>query len=93
MKDFPLGHASYRSQTRLWGYNPKLGSHETEFSDLQIEAAKPIQDQAATVEGRSPVRRNGVGARRRRQCDRQAGANGLLAPAGPVGQSDEHGDE
>ncbi|HET6199969.1 MAG: hypothetical protein ACHQJX_01210 [Candidatus Acidiferrales bacterium] len=79
-KDFPLGHASYRSQTRLWGYNPKLGSHETEFSDLQIEAAKPIQDQAATA---NDAQQNWEREGETNVIDRLE-QNGLLAPAGPL---------
>ena len=79
-KDFPLGHASYRSQTRLWGYNPKLGSHETEFSDLQIEAAKPVQDQAAASnDAQQDWEREGEN----NVIDRLE-QNGLLAPAGPL---------
>ena len=79
-KDFPLGHASYRSQTRLWGYNPKLGSHETEFSDLQIEAAKPIQDQAAAA---NDAQENWEREGETNVIDRLE-QNGLLAPAGPL---------
>ena len=79
-KDFPLGHASYRSQTRLWGYNPKLGSHETEFSDLQIEAAKPIQDQAAAS---NDAQQNWEREGEDNVIDRLE-QNGLLAPAGPL---------
>ena len=79
-KDFPLGHATYRSQTRLWGYNPKLGSHETEFSDLQIEAAKPIQDQAAAA---NDAQQNWEREGENNVIDRLE-QNGLLAPAGPM---------
>ena len=79
-KDFPLGHAPYRSQTRLWGYNPKLGSHETEFSDLQIEAEKPIQDQAAASnDAQQDWEREGEN----NVVDRLE-QNGLLAPDGPL---------
>jgi cytoplasmic iron level regulating protein YaaA (DUF328/UPF0246 family) len=79
-KEFPLGHATYRSQTRLWGYSPKLGSHETEFSELQIEAAKPIQDQAAASnDAQQDWEREGEN----NVIDRLE-QNGLLAPAGPL---------
>jgi len=85
LKDFPFGHVTYRSQTRLWGYNLKLGSRETEFSDLQIEAAKPIQDQADASKDVSPVM-----AEREWQREGEDNVierlqrNGLLAPPGPV---------
>lgn len=79
-KEFPLGHSNYRSQTRLWGYSPKLGSHETEFSELQIEAAKPIQDQAAAPnDAQQDWEREGEN----NVIDRLE-QNGLLAPAGPL---------
>ncbi|MGH9780827.1 MAG: hypothetical protein ACRD33_03325, partial [Candidatus Acidiferrales bacterium] len=85
LKDFPFGHVRYRSQTRLWGYDLKLGNHETEFSDLQIEAAKPIQDQADASKDVSPVM-----AEREWQREGEDNVidrlqrNGLLAPPGPV---------
>lgn len=85
LKDFPFGHVRYRSQTRLWGYDLKLGNKETEFSDLQIEAAKPIQDQADASKDVSPVM-----AEREWQREGEDNVierlqrNGLLAPPGPV---------
>ncbi|MGH9711619.1 MAG: hypothetical protein ACRD37_13850, partial [Candidatus Acidiferrales bacterium] len=85
LKDFPFGHVRYRSQTRLWGYDLKLGNRETEFSDLQIEAAKPIQDQADASKDVSPVM-----AEREWQREGEDNVierlqrNGLLAPTGPV---------
>lgn len=85
LKDFPFGHVRYRSQTRLWGYDLKLGNKETEFSDLQIEAAKPIQDQADASKDVSPVM-----AEREWQREGEDNVierlqrNGLVAPPGPV---------
>ncbi len=85
LKDFPFGHVRYRSQTRLWGYDLKLGNRQTEFSDLQIEAAKPIQDQADASKDVSPVM-----AEREWQREGEDNVierlqrNGLLAPPGPV---------
>ncbi|HKV28152.1 MAG TPA: hypothetical protein VJN90_07760 [Candidatus Acidoferrales bacterium] len=85
LKDFPFGHVRYRSQTRLWGYDLKLAGRQTEFSDLQIEAAKPIQDQADASKDVSPVM-----AEREWQREGEDNVierlqrNGLLAPSGPV---------
>lgn len=85
LKDFPFGHVRYRSQTRLWGYNLKLGAHETEFSQLTVESTKPIQDQADASKDVSPVM-----AERDWQREGESNVidrlqrNGLLALPGPV---------
>src|SRR5690348_4444545 len=85
LKDFPFGHVRFRSQTRLWGYNLKNANHETEFSELTVEAAKPIQDQADATKDVSPVE-----AERRWQREGEDDVldrlqkNGLLALPGPV---------
>jgi hypothetical protein len=85
LKDFPFGHVRFRSQTRLWGYDLKNVNHETEFSDLTVEAAKPIQDQADASKDISPVE-----AERRWQREGEDDVldrlqkNGLLALPGPV---------
>ncbi|HEV2423170.1 MAG TPA: hypothetical protein VGS59_15815 [Candidatus Acidoferrales bacterium] len=85
LKDFPFGHVRYRSQTRLWGYNLKLAGHESSFSDLQVEAEKPIQDQAQASQDTSPVM-----AEREWQREGEDNVidrlqrNGLIAPPGPV---------
>ncbi|HKW89222.1 MAG TPA: hypothetical protein VJN21_10755 [Candidatus Acidoferrales bacterium] len=85
LKDFPFGHVRFRSQTRLWGYNLKIANHETEFSDVTIEAAKPIQDQADASKDVSPVE-----AQRKWQREGEDDVldrlqrNGLVAPPGPV---------
>ncbi|HEV2616432.1 MAG TPA: M48 family metalloprotease [Candidatus Acidoferrales bacterium] len=80
LNDFPFGHVRYRSQTRLWGYDPKLGSHESEFSQLTVEAAKPVADEADSSNGTDEDwQREGE--------DNVIDAlqhNGLLAPSGPV---------
>ena len=85
LKDFPMGHIHYRSQTRLWGYNLKLAGHEQEFSELTIEAAKPIQDQADASKDVSPVMAERDWQREGEDnvLDRLQ-RNGLLAPPGPV---------
>ena len=85
LKDFPFGHVHYRSQTRLWGYNLKLAGHESSFSDMQVEAAKPIEDQAQASQDTSPVM-----AERQWQREGEDNVidrlqrNGLVAPPGPV---------
>ncbi|MGH9865250.1 MAG: hypothetical protein ACRD4H_07535, partial [Candidatus Acidiferrales bacterium] len=80
LKDFPFGHVNYRSQTRLWGYNLKVENHETEFSQLTVEAAKPIQDQA---EASRDVEQDWQREGENNVIDRLE-RNGLLAPKGPV---------
>ncbi|HKV28452.1 MAG TPA: hypothetical protein VJN90_09310 [Candidatus Acidoferrales bacterium] len=80
LNDFPFGHIRYRSQTRLWGYDPKLGSHETEFSQLTVESAKPVADEAEAPGGtEEDWQREGED----NVIDRLQ-RNGLLAPRGPV---------
>jgi len=85
LKDFPFGHVRYRSQTRLWGFNLKLAGHESQFSDMQVEAAKPIEDQAQASQDTSPVM-----AERQWQREGEDNVldrlqrNGLIAPPGPV---------
>ncbi|MHB8640454.1 MAG: hypothetical protein ACYDBL_11730, partial [Candidatus Acidiferrales bacterium] len=85
LKDFPFGHVRYRSQTRLWGYNLKLGPRETEFSQLTVESAKPIQDQADASKDVSPVmaQRDWQREGENNVIDRLQ-RNGLLAIPGPV---------
>ena len=85
LKDFPFGHVQYRSQTRLWGFDLKLAGQETTFSDLQIEASKPIEDQAQESQDVSPVM-----AQREWQREGEDNVlerlqrNGLIAPPGSV---------
>jgi len=85
LKDFPFGHVQYRSQTRLWGYDLKLGGGETTFSDLQVESSKPIEDQAEASKDVSPVM-----AEREWQREGEDNVlerlqrNGLISPPGPV---------
>ena len=85
LKDFPFGHVRFRSQTRLWGYDLQKANHETEFSELTVEGAKPIEDQAAASKDISPIE-----AQRKWQREGEDDVldrlqrNGLLAPPGPV---------
>ncbi len=80
LRDFPVGRVSFRSQTRLWGYNLKVRNPEQEFSQLTVESAKPIQDQAdASNDGEEDWESEGEA----NVIDRLE-RNGLLAPIGPV---------
>jgi hypothetical protein len=85
LKNFPYGHVQYRSQTRLWGYDLKLGGQESTFSDLQVESSKPIEDQAQQSQDVSPVM-----AEREWQREGEDNVlerlerNGMVAPAGQV---------
>ncbi len=84
LKDFPFGHVTYRSQTRLWGYDLKLAGRESEFSDLTVESPQ-VQDQAQAAQDTSPVM-----AAREWQREGEDNVldrlqrNGLVAPPGPV---------
>jgi hypothetical protein len=55
LKDFLGSNVRFKAQTRLWGYDLKNTGHEQEFSQLTIEAATAITDQAATQSDRSPI--------------------------------------
>ena len=85
MKDVFGAHVRFRSQTRLWGYDLKNVSRETEFSELTIESPNAIQDQAAAQQDRGPIEAE-------REWQHQAEINvldrlqrtGLLAPPGEV---------
>jgi hypothetical protein len=55
LKDFLGSNVRFKAQTRLWGYDLKNTGHEEEFSQLTIEAATAITDQAATQSDRSPI--------------------------------------
>jgi hypothetical protein len=85
LKDFLGNHVRFKSQTRLWGYDLKNTGREEEFSQLTIEAATAITDQASQQQDRSPVEAE-------REWQHQAEINvlerlqrtGLLAPANEV---------
>jgi hypothetical protein len=86
LKDFLGSHVRFKSQTRLWGYDLKNVGHEQEFSELTIESASAIQDQAAAeLKDRSPIEAE-------REWQHTAEVNvldrlqriGLLAPPGEV---------
>ncbi len=85
LKDAFGGNVRFKSQTRLWGYNLRGAGHESEFSELTVEAPGAIQDQAAAAQDPSPVEAE-------RQWQHEAEENvvdrlqrsGLLAPPGGV---------
>jgi hypothetical protein len=55
LKDAFGGNVRFKSQTRLWGYNLRNAGHESEFSELKVEAPGAVQDQAAASQDPSPV--------------------------------------
>jgi hypothetical protein len=85
LKDFVGNNIRFKSQTRLWGYDLKNTGREEEFSQLTIEAATAITDQATQQQDRSPIEAE-------REWQHQAEINvlerlqrtGLLAPPGEV---------
>jgi len=85
LKDFPFGNVRYRSQTRLWGYDLGLANREEEFTNLTVESAKPIQNEADESKGVSPVtqQRDWQREGENNAVDRLQ-RNGLLAIPGPV---------
>ena len=84
LKDFMGNHVRFKSQSRLWGYNLKNVGRQEEFSELTVESANAIQDQAPSQD-RSPIEAQ-------REWQHQAEINvvdrlqrtGLIAPPGEV---------
>jgi hypothetical protein len=76
--------ASLKAQTRIWGYNLKQGSHNSELTDLLVDSPD-VKDQSATAQDSTPVQST-------RQWEQQAENNvlerleraGLLAPPGEI---------
>jgi hypothetical protein len=79
------GSIRFKSQTRLWGYDLKGAGHESEFSEMTVEAPGAIQDQAAASQDPSPVEaeRQWQHAAEDNVLDRLQ-RSGLLAPSGSV---------
>jgi hypothetical protein len=75
----------YKAQTRLWGYNLKDLRRNSEFTDIQVEAVQPVQDQSRATQDATPIEAQ-------RQWERQAEYNvidrlqqiGLIAPEGEI---------
>ncbi len=84
MRDVFGAHVRFRSQTRLWGYDLRNSSRESEFSQLTVESPTAV-DQAAQDQDRGPIEAE-------REWQHQAEMNvldrlqrtGLLAPPGEV---------
>jgi peptidase M48-like protein len=76
---------TFKSQTRLWGYNVGRAKQEQELSKILVESALPVKDQAEAANDISPLQAQ-------RDWDLQAEDNvvdrmerlGLLAPRGEV---------
>jgi len=76
---------TFKSQTRLWGYNVGRAKQEQELSKILVESALPVKDQAEAANDISPLQAQ-------RNWDLQAEDNvvdrmerlGLLAPRGEV---------
>lgn len=82
---YGVGRAtSFKAQTRLWGYNLKHASHESELTQLRVDSPD-VQDQSAAAQDATPVQSE-------RLWEQQAENNvverlqqaGLLAPRGEV---------
>ncbi len=76
---------NYKAQTRLWGYNLKDLSRNSEFTEITVEAPQAVQDQSQKAQDASPIEAQ-------RAWERQAEFNvldrlqqiGLLAPEGEI---------
>ncbi|HET7751173.1 MAG TPA: M48 family metalloprotease [Terriglobales bacterium] len=82
---YGIGRAtSFKAQTRLWGYNLKHASHQSELTQLTVDSPD-VQDQSAAAQDATPVQSQ-------RLWEQQAEGNvverlqqaGLLAPRGEV---------
>lgn len=82
---YGVGRAtSFKAQTRLWGYNLKHASHQSELTQLTVDSPE-VQDQSAAAQDATPVQSE-------RLWEQQAENNvverlqqaGLLAPRGEV---------
>ena len=76
--------ASFKAQTRIWGYNLKQAGHDSELTDLLVDSPD-VKDQSASAQDSTPVQST-------RQWEQQAENNvlerleraGLLAPTGEL---------
>jgi hypothetical protein len=76
---------TFKSQTRLWGYNVGRAKQEQELNKIMVESSLPVKDQAEAANDYSPLQAQ-------RSWDLQAEDNvvdrmerlGLLAPRGEV---------
>jgi hypothetical protein len=77
-------HIKFRGQTRLWGYDLKNATRESEFSEITVESNN-IQDQSAGPQDASPVEAERAWQRQAEQnvLDRLQ-RSGLIAPHGEI---------
>ncbi|MGB0040794.1 MAG: M48 family metalloprotease, partial [Terriglobales bacterium] len=76
---------NYKAQTRLWGYNLKDFTRNSEFTEITVDQPQDVQDQSQKAQDASPVEA-------KRAWEHQAEINvidrlqriGLLAPEGEV---------
>jgi hypothetical protein len=81
----PYKHLSFKAQSRYWGYNVHALGRQDELTQVLVEPAPSVKDQADTSQDLSPVQA-------KRQWARQSEDNvleklervGLLAPEGEV---------
>jgi len=45
----------FKSQTRLWGYNVSNAAHQSEFTQVVVEANDSVKDQSQNVQDLSPI--------------------------------------
>ena len=80
-----LQGATYKAQTRLWGYDAGRSHQEQELSQVLIESATPVNDQSKTNNDLSPVQEQRAWAR---QADdnviERLERSGLVAPKGEI---------
>src|SRR3954465_455922 len=77
---------SMKGQTRLWGYDLKHSGRQTEFTDMQVESVKDVNDRSGDgANGRSPLESRHKWQREAEDnvLDRMERA-GVLAPDGEV---------
>ncbi len=75
----------FKSQTRLWGYDPKFAGYEDELTRIKVESKNGAQDHSQTAEEYSPLQSQ-------RMFENEAEQNvverleraGLVAPKGEV---------
>ncbi len=75
----------FKSQTRLWGYDPKFAGFEDELTNIKVESRTGAQDRSQTAEEYSPVlsQRMFEGEAEENVIERLEHA-GLIAPKGEV---------
>jgi len=75
----------YKAQTRLWGYNLKDFTRNSEFTEITVDAPQVVQDQSQKAQDATPLEAQ-------RAWERQAEINvldrlqqiGLIAPEGEI---------